>query len=191
MPTSDPRDAQATVRKELTKKNPSAGFIAMLKSIAVDGPVPIPGIEVGLVPLEDLEMPTHHAGVAQSAEQVFRKDEAAGSTPVSSSKGLNEEQHELVAKIVHHRVAIEDYRKASIEVKKLLAASESEYKKAKEAAERSATNIAENSRYHTEQLLLAEENLRQSILGDVLIKGAPAPEPTPEIDHDDQIGRAE
>lgn len=135
-----------------------------------------------------------HAGVAQSGERLPRKQEAAGSIPVSSSKpqALTADQHQLVATIVHHRVAAEDNRRAIEAAQESLKISENVYKQSKADAEKAIANASRTGQFHMEQMLLAEDQLRQSILSDVMIKGAPEPEPTPEaeFEHDDQIGRA-
>jgi len=128
--------------------------------------------------------------------------EACSSVPIpklepenqmSDNKGLNAEQQSMVVDFVHHRVAVEDNRKAADEAKKNLAATELEYKKGKALQESRIFACETQIQFHIEQMRVAEENLRRSILNDVLIKGAPEPEPTPEVavvDHDDQIGRA-
>ncbi len=170
-----------------------AEIIAMMQSIAENIPMPVVfDTPEGLVPIEEFVMPKQNVGVAQSAEQVPRKDEAVGSTPTSSSTGLSREQHEIIANYVHHQVGVIDNRKAIADVQTSLKKLESDYEIAKVDADRRIVNCSQQVQFHIEQMHIAEENLRRSILSDVLIKGAPEPEPTPEaeIEHDDQIGRA-
>jgi len=97
----------------------------------------------------------------------------------------------LVATIVHHRVAAEDNRRAIAAAEQSIKEAENTCKKAVNEAKKIIANASRQGQHNMEQMLLTEENLRQSILSDVIVKGAPVPEPTPSADEeDDQIGRS-
>ena len=141
-------------------------------------------------------MPTpNNAGVAQSAEQGFRKAEAVGSTPISSSMKLNKEQVDALKLIVHYRLQLEDLRKAVSDAETALNTT----KRATADAQRTydtTVKRAERQGKEFEGLLYdAEASLRRLIVEDVLIKGTPDPAPEPakpvEVEEHDDLGRAE
>lgn len=141
-------------------------------------------------------MPTpNNAGVAQSAEQGFRKAEVVGSTPISSSMKLNKEQVDALKLIVHYRLQLEDLRKAVSDAETALNTT----KRATADAQRTydtTVKRAERQGKEFEGLLYdAEASLRRLIVEDVLIKGTPEPAPEPakpvEIEEHDDLGRAE
>jgi len=112
-------------------------------------------------------------------------------TSTLDARGLTPDQQNLVATIVHHRVGAEEDRRAIDAAQQSIKEAEATCKKSKAAAEKIIANSSRQGQFHMEQMLLAEDKLRQSILSDVILKGAPEPEPTPEADdHEDQIGRA-
>ncbi len=134
------------------------------------------------------------AGVAQSAEQVPRKNEVVGSTPISSSKSLKESQRALLSRIVHHRVGMEDNIKAAASHKAIITKTETDWKEAKERHSRAVNAATEQVKYHRDLMEGYEAKLRDSILEDVVITGVPEKEEvenlTPE-EQDNNIGRAE
>lgn len=187
------------------------------------------------------------AGVAQPAEQGFRKAEAAGSTPVPSSKikynkqgnavcktchcsiypsdvnvsgwthyrngseegscnespepvmieeqltNLNDEQRQLIGVIVHNRVRIEDQQKSIDEAATALAQAKTAMEAAQTTYHRRLADGNSLIMHHREQMQLAEDKLRKSILEDAVIKGLPAEksaEAQVEVEQED-IGRAD
>lgn len=136
-----------------------------------------------------------NAGVAQSEERRSRKAEAGGSIPPSSSKplGLNHEQQEIIIKLVHHRVQVEDNRKAIDAATTALKEAEKTWKAAEKTANSRIEACKRQGQIHIEQLKLSEEKLRQSILEDAIVRGTPEPEPIPPVVEEEtlDIGRAE
>ena len=114
------------------------------------------------VSLNDLENAIK-ADVAQPAEQGFRKAEVAGSTPVISSKGMNEMQREKMRHAVHVRVQLEEARARRNKAQKDLKDLETEYKKKKAELESSIEVESTNVQHYTEMVLESEEALKKVI----------------------------
>lgn len=143
-----------------------------------------------------LTHPFECAGVAQSAEQGFRKAEVVGSTPTSSSMKLNKEQVEAFKLIVHYRVQLEDLRKAEGDSRKALDASKRAQADAQRAYDTTLKRVERQGKEFETLLYEAEATLRRLIVEDVLIKGTPEPAPEPEkpaevVEEHDELGRAE
>lgn len=183
--------------------------------------------------IEELLRPERNAGVAQSGERLPRKQEAAGSIPVSSSTvrcknghelfpstinesgwthnnaqhvdcdptpcnskaveqtGLTYDQQKIVANIVHHRVGMEDNRKALREAQEAIEKGEKDWKKLKAENQSRIESSTRQGQYHMEQMKLSEEALRLSILNDALIKGIPPEPEKSSVEEHEELGRAD
>lgn len=143
--------------------------------------------------------PDYHqfnAGVAQSAEQVTRNDEAVGSTPISSSKGFNESQRERLQTVVHRRVSLEEARSNRSQAVKDLDILEKDYKTKKAALERKIKECEDRGKHYQDRLLEAEDDLRKVIVEDLLVRGrelleAKPAEKQPEPEQHEELGRPE
>lgn len=136
------------------------------------------------------------AGVAQSGERLPRKQEAVGSIPAASSKGFTEPQREKLRTVVHRRVSLEESRdsrrKASVELETL----EKDYKAKRYLLEKKITDCEERGKHYQDMLLEAEDDLRKSIVEDLVLRGRevleskPAEE-KPEPEQHEELGRPE
>lgn len=117
------------------------------------------------------------AGVAQSGERLPRKQEAAGSTPVTSSRAqFSNDQRKMVSNIVASRLYLEDIRKqlqAAIETEKKLQSDLKLCTHNKVSLELKSIQAETNH-------ILAERQLREAILEDALVFGVPARIDTPK-----------
>ena len=109
-----------------------------------------------------------------------------------NNKGMVESQRAIIAKIVHHRVAMDENQKAISENKASLAKEKIDYEKSVKAREQGIASWSSRAQFHLEQMIEAEEELRQSILSDVVVRGIPKEEAPPAVhDEPEDIGRAE
>lgn len=178
--------------------------VRTLLSIAATMPRPAFMSEEQAIDLEDMadEMvqaiaDSGNAGVAQSEERLPRKQEAVGSIPAASSKGLTERQRDKMRTAVHRRVQLEDARKDSNNATRELEQLEKDYvSKKKELQGRIADkNMA--IKHYTELLIEAEDEFRKDIINDLLLRAKDEIESTispvevaPVEEHED-LGRAE
>lgn len=187
--------------------NELGNVLAMMKSIKSNIPMPVSfASEDGNPPILLDELIQHVetmaqvdnsvviAGVAQSGERLPRKQEAAGSIPVSSSKAFSEDQRQKMAMVVHHRVGLEDNLRLAKGANKAIKEAEDNLKKVKEQHESKRTLHVKQAKFHKEQMEIAEGDLRESILQDVMLKGTSTPEAVEEVHVEEEpmdIGRAE
>lgn len=134
-----------------------------------------------------------NASVAQPAEQVPRKDEVAGSTPVASSKGFNHEQRELMATVVCQRVAMEEQRTAIRQDKNKMEKFKSEHAEDMRKLQTHIASCEAQYAYHEVKMILAEQDLRASILDGVTVGQTATIQtlPPPQIEEMEELGRAD
>lgn len=141
------------------------------------------------------EFVPRNAGVAQSAEQDFRKVEVVGSTPISSSTGLNDNQRDKLATVVYWRTLLETDRRELAKLEQEGAKAKSTYLAQESSRQKSIDTKKSQVDKRTEGLIKAEHALRMSILEDVVVNGkAKFEEEKPEelpIDTGEDLGRVE
>lgn len=133
-----------------------------------------------------------NAGVAQSAEQDFRKVEAVGSIPIPSSKGLSMQERHIFSQIVTKRVAVDNNLKIVSTAKSELLALTSEFEIKKKTLENKIRTYKEEAALEEQQTVLLEQQLRETMINAVIenvkVLVEKAPEPEPEVI---DLGRAE
>lgn len=137
--------------------------------------------------------PKIKADVAQSVEQLPRKQEVEGSNPSVSStnEGFSKSQREQMAFIVHHRVKMEEelvnIRGANTAIETL----KSEYR---ERMVHLGDNLKKSQAqydYHERLMIQAEQDLRGALLKDVLRAGLPIVTESEQVQEEELIGRAD
>jgi hypothetical protein len=128
-----------------------------------------------------LELPTN------MCNQVPEPARSRMSEPI----GFNEDQRAQIARIVKHRVEIEDCRKKIQSTQTLLDEAEKQWKLSQASHSSVIERQNQQIQFHTEQLKISEDELRSSILNDVIISGTPKPpEPIEEIEPEQEnLGR--
>jgi hypothetical protein len=136
-----------------------------------------------------------NARVAQPVEQGFRKAEVVGSTPISSSTSLNDNQRDKLATVVYWRTLLETDRRELEKLEQESAKAKSAYLTQEASRQNQLALRKSQVDKRIEGLIKAEHALRMSILEDVVVNGKAKFEEEkseePPVDNSEDLGRAE
>lgn len=137
--------------------------------------------------------PKIKADVAQSVEQLPRKQEVEGSNPSVSSnnEGFSNSQRNKMATIVHHRVKMEEQTTDMKAIAKDIELLKSDYRGRIDSLESRLRKGQEQYVYHERLMTQAEQDLRGEILSDLPRIGLPIVTESEQVQEEELIGRAD